>query len=204
MFADILGPHLTPAAFQDATVADIGSGTGRVVDMLLKAGAGHVTAVEPSDAFLVLQKNVSASASRVTCVQVPGDRIPDGPYDFVVSFGVLHHIPDPEPVVARAFDVLKSGGRLVVWLYGREGNGLYLFAFKLIHGVTRRLPDWMLHPLSHVLTAALWAYAKACRVLPLPMRGYMRRVIGQYRVAAHVPDRLRPVESDLRQVLHAR
>jgi predicted RNA methylase len=35
-------------------VADIGSGTGRIVAMLLAAGAARVTAIEPSRAFEVL------------------------------------------------------------------------------------------------------------------------------------------------------
>lgn len=180
MFADLLGPDVSPAEFAGTTAADIGSGTGRIVNMLLNAGVRHVTAVEPSDAFLVLERNVAEAGDRVRLVRAPGDQLPPGNYDFVVSFGVLHHIPEPDPVVARAFETLRPGGRIVVWLYGREGNELYLAVFSVMHAVTKRLPDWILHPLSHVLTAALWAYAGACRVLPLPMRGYMRRVIGQY------------------------
>ncbi len=180
MFADILGPLITPEAFAGKKTADIGSGTGRIVNMLLHAGVRQVTAVEPSDAYHVLERNVAEAGDRVALVHAPGDQLPLGDYDLVVSFGVLHHIPEPDPVVARVFEALRPGGQFVIWLYGREGNELYLTAFSILHTVTKRLPDWLLHPISHVLTAGLWAYAAACRVPPLPMRGYMRRVIGQY------------------------
>src|SRR5438270_9564945 len=46
-------------------VAEIGSGTGRIVKMLLQAGAKEVTAIEPSAAFEVLKRNLSDDAGRV-------------------------------------------------------------------------------------------------------------------------------------------
>jgi SAM-dependent methyltransferase len=44
----------------------------------------------------------------------PGrDALPDGPWDLVMAYDVLHHVPDAE-VVLRAFrDVLAPGGRFV-------------------------------------------------------------------------------------------
>jgi len=60
---------------------------------------------------------------RITALNLSGDRLPVEPQcDLVVSIGVLHHIPDPDPVVAAAYRALVPGGRLLVWLYGREGN----------------------------------------------------------------------------------
>lgn len=37
---------------------------------------------------------------------------PDGSFDFVLSFGVIDHIPDLDPVLVEAARVLKSGGHL--------------------------------------------------------------------------------------------
>ena len=48
LLADILGPLLETSEFRSTHVADIGSGTGRIVRMLLDAGASSVIAVEPS------------------------------------------------------------------------------------------------------------------------------------------------------------
>jgi hypothetical protein len=53
-FTDICEPLLSIDDVRGSTVADIGSGTGRIVDMLLDAGAAHVTALEPSESFAVV------------------------------------------------------------------------------------------------------------------------------------------------------
>lgn len=180
LFADICGPLLPLAAFEGATVADLGSGTGRVVAMLIDSGAAEVTALEPSAAYDVLCENLRSGADRVRFVKATGDQLEGGPFDLVVSLGVLHHIPEPAPVVARAFEKLKPGGQILVWVYGREGNRLYLAFARPLRRITTRLPDAALAPLAVALTAALSAYAWACRFLPLPMRDYIRSVIGRY------------------------
>ncbi|SME98895.1 Ubiquinone/menaquinone biosynthesis C-methylase UbiE [Tistlia consotensis] len=180
IFSDICGPLLPVAEFAGASVADLGSGTGRVVAMLIEAGAAEVTAVEPSAAYEVLRHNLDGARDKVRFVQAKGDQLEGGPFDLVVALGVLHHIPEPAPVVRRAFERLKPGGRILVWLYGREGNRLYLAFAEPLRWVTTRLPDRLLAPLAMALTAVLSAYCGACRFLPLPMRAYMRAIIGRY------------------------
>jgi SAM-dependent methyltransferase len=44
---------------------------------------------------------------------------PDGTFDVVYSFGVLHHIPEVEKAAAEIGRVLKPGGELLVMLYNR-------------------------------------------------------------------------------------
>ncbi|MBO6538856.1 MAG: class I SAM-dependent methyltransferase [Rhizobiaceae bacterium] len=181
MFADIVAPFLTPADFENSKVAELGSGSGRIVGMLLKAGASHVTAVEPSDAFYVLEENLGkAEGEQVTLIHDTAERLPEGEYDFVLSIGVIHHIPEPDPAIARAFGCLKKGGRVLIWLYGKEGNSAYLSVVLPLRKITSRLPDWTLMALSHILTAFLSVYAALCHVFPLPMRKYMRDVISRY------------------------
>ena len=177
MFRDICGPLLQPADVEGHRVADLGSGSGRIVDMLLDCGAAHVTAVEPSDAIHVLRENTSGRADRITYVHGTADCLPPGDYDAIVSIGVLHHVPEPAPAVARALDMLKPGGRLLVWLYGREGNETYLALAEPLRRITSRIPDGLLRALCHVLVLPLSLYAGLCRWIPLPMRGYMRSVI---------------------------
>jgi SAM-dependent methyltransferase len=175
LFADLVRPLVEPADFRGARVAEIGSGTGRIVRMLIDAGAAHVIAVEPSDAIGPLRDNTRAFADRVELLHATGDRLPPrGDLDFVISIGVLHHIPDPEPVVRAAFDALKPGGRFLAWLYGREGNELYLALAGPARTLTRRLPHPLLSALSWLLAAPLGGYAALCERLPLPMAEYMR------------------------------
>jgi SAM-dependent methyltransferase len=174
---DTFGPLMPDV--RGAKVADIGSGPGRVVNMLLDMGAAHVTAVEPSSAFRYLLENTAARRDCVAYVNAPGEGLPLGEYDFVFSVGVLMAIPDPAPVVARAFASLKRGGRFLVWLYAYEGNELYLALITPLRWVTTRMPDGLLEALSHTLNALITPDMWACRFLPLPRHRHFREVMGR-------------------------
>lgn len=131
LFSDILFPFLKPDDFRNCKVAEIGSGAGRIVNMLLESGVQHIVAVEPSDAFAVLVRNIQ-NYERVNCLKITGDQLPEyGDLDYVFSIGVLHHIPDPKPVVKAVYKALKPGGHHLIWLYGKEGNELYLALLTL-------------------------------------------------------------------------
>jgi SAM-dependent methyltransferase len=122
LFRDIMGPLVSQNDIRGKRVADIGSGTGRIVNMLMEEGAAHVTAIEPSAAFEVLKENVAQHGSKVRCLNVRGDEVPAGSdFDHIFSIGVLIIVPDPRPIVAAAYRALRPGGRFTVWLYGREG-----------------------------------------------------------------------------------
>lgn len=182
LLRDAFGPLLDVTELEGKRVAEIGAGTGRIVRMLLGWGAASVVAVEPSDAVHALRENTRAFGDRVTVVHARGEDIPTTlALDVVVSIGVLHHVPDPAPIVRAAHDALRPGGRLVVWLYGHEGNALYLAAVRPLRRVTTRLPHSVLHRVSQGLNVALDGYLWACRKMPvLPLAGYANNVIGGF------------------------
>ncbi|MCB0367355.1 MAG: class I SAM-dependent methyltransferase [Bdellovibrionaceae bacterium] len=180
LFADMLSGLMTAPEFVGKEVLDVGSGTGRIVHMILTAGAQTVHAVEPSKAMDVLRQNLAPFGDRVVCHQVAGDQIPNVQVDLATSIGVLHHIPEPEPVVKKVFAVLKPGGRFLFWVYGYEGNEAYLRLIMPLRKLTARLPDFLLRGFCHLLNVALAVYVLLCRVLPLPLRGYMNEVIGHF------------------------
>ena len=176
LFADILAPLAAPSEVRGQSVGDVGSGSGRVVRMLAEAGAGRIVAVEPSDAFFVLKRNTMDIADRIEYVHGRGEELPgDGVLDLVVALGVLHHVPDPAPIVRRAYGALRQGGRLLVWLYGREGNGLYLALARPLRALTRRMPHAVLAGLCRVLDVPLVAYMWLCKRVPLPTHDYFNR-----------------------------
>ena len=181
LLADILGPVLEVGALKGKRIAEIGSGTGRIVDMLLAAGAEHVTALEPSQAMRVLRDNTRSHADHITYLECRGEELPKEPaQDIVVSIGVLHHIPDPAPVVAAAYNALQPGGYLLVWLYGWEGNAGYLSLVLPLRAVSTRLPHSILSLLCHGLNALLDLYIAAARRVPVPLHRYMTEVIGRF------------------------
>ena len=180
LLADIFGPLLPIEELAGLRVADIGSGTGRIVNMLLDAGAEHVYAVEPSAAMNVLRGNIAAHRDRVTCIEAVGERLPaDLDLDLIVAIGVLHHIPEPAGVIRAAHAALRPGGRLLVWLYGKEGNRAYLRFAEPVRRVTTRLPHGVLVGISHIGGLALDAYIGLCRFVRLPMRDYARNVLAK-------------------------
>jgi SAM-dependent methyltransferase len=182
LLSDVFGPLLPVSALEGKRVAEIGSGPGRIVLMMLAAGAAHVLAIEPSKAVDVLRRNLQDHRERVEILHARGDEIPAGlDLDFVVSIGVLHHIPDPAPVVAAAYRALRPGGQIVIWLYGREGNPTAIALIEGMRRVTTRLPHPALSALAWGCNLALDVYIPACRVLPfLPLADYMRNVIGRF------------------------
>jgi SAM-dependent methyltransferase len=196
LLRDICEPLVPLTAFRNLHVVEIGSGTGRIVQMALAAGAAHVTATEPSVAFDVLVRNLSDVKGRVDCVRVTGDRLPSGlAADLVMAIGVLHHIPDPAPVVDAAFRALRPGGRILVWLYGREGNTAYLSLIAPLRALTTRLRPGPTLVLAKVLSTLFTGYMAASRVIPLPLRGYIRHVIGKFTPERRVEviyDQLKP------------
>jgi len=173
LFSDILSPFLTPGELKGCKVGEIGSGTGRIVNMLLEAGVNHVVAVEPSDAFYVLRENIR-QPDKVKCLKTTGDQLPAfGDLDYVFSIGVLHHIQDPIPAVEAAFKALHPGGHFFVWVYGKEGNSLYLTFLMLLRMYAKHLPHVMLTSLVEMMYWPLVFYMKLCHVCPLPLREYL-------------------------------
>jgi SAM-dependent methyltransferase len=178
LFDDFVEPLVSVADIAGRRVAEIGAGTGRFINVLAAAGAAHMVAVEPSTAFRVLREKTRRFEDRITYLNATGDQLPaTGDLDYVFAIGVLHHIPDPDPVVAAASRALRRGGQLAVWLYGREGNTLYLLLVRSLWWLTRRLPHRGLEVFVRLLYPLFWCYMIACRVLPLPLARYMRRVM---------------------------
>lgn len=177
LFSDILSPFLKPDQIKDCRVAEIGSGSGRIVNMLLEAGAKEVIAVEPSEGFEALCLNIR-QPEKVTCLKITGDQLPPyGNLDYAFSIGVLHHIPDPAPMVEAAFKALRPGGHFFVWLYAKEGNALYLSIISPLRVFTKRLPHFILSFLVEIMYWPLVLYIKFCHRLPLPLKGYMLSVL---------------------------
>lgn len=173
LLQDIFGPLLSTDYVKDKRVCDIGSGTGRIVNMLLDAGAGHVVAVEPSEACKALQINTLPRKEKVTLIHDVGESLPPrGDIDLVVSFGVLDHIYDPKPTIRAAYNALKPGGKIVIWIYGYEGNRLYLSVFSPVWRVTKFLPHSALAFFCKLLCFTAEGYGTVCRFLPLPLRSY--------------------------------
>lgn len=177
---DKLGPVLDLRDLRGKRVADVGSGTGRCVHMFLDAGAEHVYALEPSEAFDRLKLNTAPRSDRITYLRGQGQELPPGlELDYVFFIGVLHHIENPAPALQAAKMALREGGRLIVWVYGKEGNRLYLALVTPVRFVTRRLPHHVVAAMARFMNLLLDCYMFACRFLPLPLHDYLNHYLSK-------------------------
>jgi SAM-dependent methyltransferase len=199
-FADIWGPLRSEMTVEGSRVADIGAGTGRFVNILLDAGVDHVIAIEPSDAMSVLKANTAKGQDRITYLHVTGDQIPaDSALDYVFAIGVLHHIPDPLPLLRAARAALKPGGCCFAWIYGSEGNRLYIRLVSALRVLATRAPHRVLVMMVWLLYGPLRIYVAAARVLPLPLRHYMTQVLGKLngsKIRLVIYDQLNPTHAE--------
>jgi ubiquinone/menaquinone biosynthesis C-methylase UbiE len=109
--AAIARARLTPGA----VVADVGTGTGFVVEGLAPL-VGRVYAFDESPEMVAVARRRLAAYDNVEIRQASGDRLPlsDGSLDAVFGNMVLHHTPDPAAAIAELVRVLRPGGRLVL------------------------------------------------------------------------------------------
>jgi SAM-dependent methyltransferase len=116
-------------------VLDIGCGNGYVLSRYARQGA-EVHGVDLTSTAVELSRKrfeLEGMAGSFTVNDGTGLPYPDGYFDIVCSMGVLHHIPDPGPVVEEMHRVLRPGGRIIVMLYYRYSwkNLVILRLFRL-------------------------------------------------------------------------
>ncbi len=103
----------------DASVIDLGSGTGRITVELMKRYA-HVTAVDASPKMLtLLQKRVKAVKSNSLLTSVVDDICllstqEDEQYDLAVTSLTICHIADIAEAFENWYRILKPSGKLII------------------------------------------------------------------------------------------
>ncbi|HEX7883818.1 MAG TPA: class I SAM-dependent methyltransferase, partial [Afipia sp.] len=123
----------------DATIAEIGCGTGQMSLYIARADR-RVVALDLSREALTL----GAAAARrygtrqIDFVECDLARLPlrDAAFDVVYCSGVLHHTPNPRAAFASVAKAVKPGGHIVLGLYNRYAR-LPLRLRRLIARTTR-------------------------------------------------------------------
>lgn len=95
-------------------VLEIGCGTGQMTLPLAERGV-RLIALEPGDALAALARRNLAGhpAAQVVESTFEAYRLPDAPFDLVISATAFHWI-DPEIRVCKAAEALRPGGHLAV------------------------------------------------------------------------------------------
>jgi len=117
--ADVLGR--LAAVRRDATVLDVGCGTGRVTEQLLElVPDGRVLAIDASQEMVALARRRLGERAQVWCQDVLELELEDT-VDVVVSTATLHWVPDHDRLWRTLARALRGGGVLEAQC-GGEGN----------------------------------------------------------------------------------
>ncbi|HJZ84121.1 MAG TPA: methyltransferase domain-containing protein [Polyangia bacterium] len=168
-----------PADFRDRVVFEGGCGKGRHTVIAARWGAREIVALDLGAAAQVAFAHTRALPN-VHVVQ--GDLVHPPvrrAFDLAFSIGVLHHLPRPQAGFEALCGRVKPGGRVAIWVYGRESNEwIVRFVNPVRERVTSRLPTrllyWLSLPPSLVLSAAARLSRRSQRLgARLPYRDYL-------------------------------
>jgi ubiquinone/menaquinone biosynthesis C-methylase UbiE len=116
---------------------DIGCGTGRWTKHLASK-AGFVEAIDPSEAIFAADK-LLGKTENVRLTQASIETIPfdDETFDFAMSVGVLHHIPNTQQAMKDCVKKVKKNGYFYCYLYHNlETRGWW---FKTLYWLSNQL-----------------------------------------------------------------
>ncbi|MFN7971587.1 MAG: methyltransferase domain-containing protein [Acidobacteriota bacterium] len=120
-YARLLDAHIP----FDASVADVGCGTGQLSCFLALKGR-PVTGFDFTRASLTrateLAERLGLSSARFVWADVLALDVPDASFDYVFCNGVLHHTPDPRRGFSHVARICKPGGYVAVGLYNTYGR----------------------------------------------------------------------------------
>jgi SAM-dependent methyltransferase len=157
-FLGYMQPH-APEFFDGIKVLDVGTGSGRHATEAAALGS-RVAAVDIGSSIEVARRNLPDD---VMTVQADAEQLPfeDEGFDFVMSIGVLHHLPDPARALNGLVRLARRGGRVHVYLYwwpARRVHRLILRIVAALRRITTRLPHPLLHALCYPLALLLWLF----------------------------------------------
>ncbi|OGQ46300.1 MAG: hypothetical protein A3H42_04590 [Deltaproteobacteria bacterium RIFCSPLOWO2_02_FULL_46_8] len=117
--------------FQEAKgkkILEIGCGNGADGVLFAEAGA-YYTGVDLTEAAVTAAQKHFTSLNLPAKFQVENAEtlsFPDTYFDWVYSYGVLHHTAHPEKTFQEVFRVLKPGGRAYLMLYHKNSFNYYV------------------------------------------------------------------------------
>jgi ubiquinone/menaquinone biosynthesis C-methylase UbiE len=134
---DVPFSRLIPYAdLRGKDVLEIGCGTGVHARLLAESGA-RLTAVDLTDTAIELTtRRLDLHGLEANVLQADAERLPfdDASFDFVWSWGVIHHSSRTEAVLAEVARVLRPGGTFALMVYHRSSI-TYWIQYQLIRGV---------------------------------------------------------------------
>lgn len=163
---------------------DIGCGSGRWTQFMLDR-IGFMEAVDPSQA-IVAADELLAGYKNVRLTQASVDNLPfdDNTFDFAMSIGVLHHIPDTRRAMLDCVKKVKPGGYFYTYLYYSLDNRGWLHKGML--GIATGF-RWVISRLPSVLKKLVCDIIAILVYMPFVLVARLFAALGWQKLATKVP-----------------
>jgi SAM-dependent methyltransferase len=178
-------------------VLEIGCGTG-VHARLLAAARANVTAIDLTPTAVELTKRrLELAGLEADVREADAERLPfaDASFDYVWSWGVIHHSHDTDQVISEIARVLRPGGHFAFMVYHRNSITFWV-NYVLIRGVLeggllRRGPDELANRWSDGVIARHYTRRSLAETLSRQFENVQTQVMGQIGEAIPLPGRIR-------------
>jgi tRNA (mo5U34)-methyltransferase len=150
-------------------VLDVGCGNGYYGYRALGAGAALVLGIDPTLRFVLqfLAVNRYLRQNRLAVLPAADTDLPAadaaGPFDTVLSMGVLYHRRDAAAHLARLHRALRPGGQLVLETLVLDGDGPGIRAGEVLHPTGRYARMRNVHAVPAVDALTAWVAAAEFR-----------------------------------------
>jgi SAM-dependent methyltransferase len=150
--------HLSPEDWRGKFFLDVGCGMGRNSYWPMTFGAAGGMALDVDQRSLASARRTLAPYPQVEVRERSAYALnEENRFDIVFSIGVIHHIEAPERALAAMVKAAKPGGKVLIWVYGRENNGLIVHLLTPLRKLLfSRLPIGIVHHLSLYPSLGLW------------------------------------------------
>lgn len=135
-------------------VLDVGCGSGALSGLLANAG-GDVTSIDLTQAAVELaERNAALNRTRFEVVRGDAENLPFAArhYDYVFSWGALHHSENFERALAEVARVLKDRGRGLIMVYHRNSIAYYLLGLYWLFAKGKLLSGYTIHNVQDFYT----------------------------------------------------
>jgi SAM-dependent methyltransferase len=151
--------HLDPETdWRGKRFLDVGCGAGRNSFWAMKYGAASGKAIDVDEQSLAAAGKTLATFPTVEIQFQSAYEIDEvNEFDIAFSIGVIHHLEHPKRALEKMAKATKPGGKVLIWVYGRENMELYVRVLNPLRKLLfSRLPVWCVRLIAYAPAAALW------------------------------------------------
>ncbi len=200
LFRDWIYPN-TLEDFKNKEVLECGCGGGQHT-FFIAPYARSITAVDLNTIDIAMERNKKFDNVRFVEADIATMDL-NRKFDIVFSIGVVHHTDNPDRAVENLKRHVKPGGKLILWVYSKEGNLLVRCLVEPIRKIFLKhiISNKKLLTLCKIITALLYIpfysiYMLHLRFLPYYEYSENFRKLSFYRNNLNVFDKLNAPQVD--------